>query len=176
MRVFRLTRQKEIQFLRQQSISPDFSNASATRVGEDTTLSQIIQMVSDAAATKAPIAKIADKVSGVFVPAVITIAVDHHSSYGCWQARPLDLHWHEAFPFWSSAARVPSDLRHRLRSWSETVWVRRMASCLRQLFRWKRPEKCEIVALDKTGTITSGEPKVTDMHSGGRRNAKRSCF
>ena len=52
-----------------------FIKCEATRVGEDTTLSQIIKMVSDAAATKAPIAKIADKVSGVFVPAVITIAV-----------------------------------------------------------------------------------------------------
>ena len=52
-----------------------FLRCEATRVGEDTTLSQIIKMVSDAAATKAPIAKIADKVSGVFVPTVITIAV-----------------------------------------------------------------------------------------------------
>ena len=52
-----------------------FIRCEATRVGEDTTLSQIIQMVSDAAATKAPIAKVADRVSGVFVPAVITIAV-----------------------------------------------------------------------------------------------------
>ena len=55
-----------------------FLRCRATRVGEDTTLSQIIQMVSDAAATKAPIAKIADKVSGIFVPTVITIAGDHH--------------------------------------------------------------------------------------------------
>ena len=57
------------------STSPDFLRCEATRVGEDTTLSQIIRMVSDAAATKAPIAKVADRVSGVFVPAVIAIAV-----------------------------------------------------------------------------------------------------
>ena len=46
------------------------------------------------------------------------------------------------FPFWLSVARVPSDLRPRLRSWSEMVWVQSMESCLKQLFRWKRPEKC----------------------------------
>ena len=62
-------------FLQRQLTNPDFLKCEATRVGEDTTLSQIIKMVSDAAATKAPIAKIADKVSGIFVPAVITIAV-----------------------------------------------------------------------------------------------------
>ena len=58
-------------------------------VGEDTTLSQIIQMVSDAAATKAPIAKIADKVSGVFVPAVIAIAACDDRSAGCWRERRI---------------------------------------------------------------------------------------
>ena len=77
-----------------------FLQCEATRVGEDTTLSQIIQMVSDAAATKAPIAKIADRVSGIFVPAVIVIAADHHLSSGCWPERVLALPWQEGFPFW----------------------------------------------------------------------------
>ena len=118
-----------------------FIKCRATRVGEDTTLSQIIQMVSDAAATKAPIAKIADKVSGVFVPAVITIAV---ITFIVWMlaGQTVGYALARAFPFWLSAARVPSDLRPRLRSWSEMVWVQSMESCLKQLFRWKRPEKC----------------------------------
>ena len=85
-------------------------------VGEDTTLSQIIKMVSDAAATKAPIAKIADRVSGVFVPTVISIAVSPPLS-GCWQEKSSDMHLPEVFLFWSSAVPVPLDLPHRLPLW-----------------------------------------------------------
>ena len=94
-------RPKAMPFRRRRSISPDFSNASATRVGEDTTLSQIIQMVSDAAATKAPIAKIADKVSGVFVPVVIAIATAAIIVAGSLlgQGRSA-MRWRAAFPCW----------------------------------------------------------------------------
>lgn len=86
-----------------------FLKCEAMRVGEDTTLSQIIQMVSDAAATKAPIAKIADKVSGVFVPTVIGIAI---VTLIVWllAGKPVALRWRERSLFWSSAARVRSDL------------------------------------------------------------------
>ena len=82
-----------------------FIQCEATRVGEDTTLSQIIKMVSDAAATKAPIAKIADKVSGVFVPAVITIAV---ITTIIWllAGETMAFALARGFPFWSSAAPV----------------------------------------------------------------------
>ena len=78
-----------------------YLKCEATRVGEDTALSQIIQMVSDAAATKAPIAKVADKVSGIFVPAVITIAA---VTIIVWLLS--DLHWQEEFPCWLSVVRV----------------------------------------------------------------------
>ena len=109
-----------------------FIKCQATRVGEDTTLSQIIQMVSDAAATKAPIAKIADRVSAVFVPAVITIAA---ITFVIWMLVG------ESVGF--SLARAISVL---------------VISCPCALGL-----ATQIVALDKTGTITSGEPKVTDL-------------
>ncbi len=86
-------------------------------MGEDTTLSQIIKMVSDAAATKAPIAKIADRVSGVFVPAVITIAVITTIILASGQDRALVMRWQEVFLFWLSAARVHLDLQRRLPLW-----------------------------------------------------------
>ena len=87
----------------------------ATRVGEDTTLSQIIQMVSDAAATKAPIAKVADRVSGVFVPTVITIAI---ITTIVWLLAGQTIGFALArFPFSSSAAPAPWVLPHRLPSW-----------------------------------------------------------
>ena len=80
-----------------------FIRCEATRVGEDTTLSQIIRMVSDAAATKAPIAKVADKVSGIFVPAVISIAV---LTVIVWliAGESVGFAWQEVFLFWLSAA------------------------------------------------------------------------
>ena len=140
-----------------------FIRCEASRVGEDTTLSQIIKMVSDAAATKAPIAKVADKVSGVFVPTVISISVVTMlvwliagQSVGLCAGKRV-------FRFWSSAVPVHWGLQHRWPSWSETAWEPGTESCLRQRPPWRKPEKHEIVALDKTGTITSGEPKVTDV-------------
>ena len=96
-----------------------FLTCEATRVGEDTTLSQIIQMVSDAAATKAPIAKVADKVSGIFVPAVICIALATiviwlfaGESVGFALARGISV--------LVISCPLRSALQHRLRSWSET--------------------------------------------------------
>lgn len=93
-----------------------FLRCEATRVGEDTTLSQIIRMVSDAAATKAPIAKIADKVSGVFVPTVICIAV---VTFIVWMlvGRRSATRSRAASPCSSSAARVHLASRRRSPSW-----------------------------------------------------------
>ena len=98
-----------------------FLRCRATRVGEDTTLSQIIQMVSDAAATKAPIAKIADRVSGVFVPVVISIAA---VTTLIWLLAGQNLGWPPRWP-----------------SWWETVLARRTAYCSRQPSPWRRPER-----------------------------------
>lgn len=108
-----------------------FIRCEATRVGEDTTLSQIIKMVSDAAATKAPIAKVADKVSGVFVPAVIAIAL---LTIVGWllAGETAGFALAREFPSSSSAVPVPSALRRRWPSWWETAWVRKTASSLRQ--------------------------------------------
>lgn len=139
-----------------------FIRAKATRVGEDTTLSQIIKMVSDAAATKAPIAKIADRVSGVFVPVVIIIAVI------------LTLIWiFVGQPFGYALARgiavlvvscpcalglaTPVAIMVGSGLGAKNGILFKTASSLEETGR------IQIVALDKTGTITKGEPTVTDI-------------
>ena len=139
-----------------------FIRAKATRVGEDTTLSQIIKMVSDAAATKAPIAKIADRVSGVFVPVVIIIAVI------------VTLIWiFVGQPFGYALARgiavlvvscpcalglaTPVAIMVGSGLGAKNGILFKTASSLEETGR------IQIVALDKTGTITKGEPTVTDI-------------
>lgn len=139
-----------------------FIRAKATRVGEDTTLSQIIKMVSDAAATKAPIAKIADKVSGIFVPIVIIIAVI------------VTLIWiFVGQPFGYALARgiavlvvscpcalglaTPVAIMVGSGLGAKNGILFKTASSLEETGR------VQIVALDKTGTITKGEPTVTDI-------------
>ena len=139
-----------------------YLRCEASRVGEDTTLSQIIQMVSDAAATKAPIAKIADKVSGIFVPAVIGIAI---VTLIVWLLAG------EAIGF--SLARAISVLviscpcALGLATPVAIMVGNGMGAKNGILFKTavslEETGRTQIVALDKTGTITSGEPKVTDM-------------
>ena len=140
-----------------------FLRCKATRVGEDTTLSQIIQMVSDAAATKAPIAKIADKVSGVFVPVVITIAV---ITFVIWMLAG------ESFGF--AIARAISVLviscpcALGLATPVAIMVGSGMGAKHGVLFKTavslEETGKTQIIALDKTGTITSGKPQVTDIY------------
>ncbi len=134
----------------------------ATRVGEDTTLSQIIQMVSDAAATKAPIAKVADKVSGIFVPVVISIALittvvwlllGH--SIGFALARGVSV-LVISCPCALGLA-TPVAIMVGSGSGAKNGILFKTAQSLEEA------GKVEIVALDKTGTITSGEPRVTDI-------------
>ncbi len=138
-----------------------FLNCEATRVGEDTTLSQIIKMVSDAAATKAPIAKIADKVSGIFVPAVITIARYHdhlaacRTEFGYALARGISVLVISCPCALGLATPVAIMVGNGMGA--------KMVSCSKPQFLSKKPGKVQIVALDKTGTITSGEPQVTDL-------------
>ena len=118
-----------------------FLKCRATRVGNDTTLSQIIQMVSDAAATKAPIAKVADKVSGC-----VCTCSDYHcsSDHYAWLLVELILVLRCAryFPYWLSAVRVHWVLLHRLPSWFGK-WCRceKAVYCSRQQYRWKKLEK-----------------------------------
>ena len=139
-----------------------FIRCEASRVGEDTTLSQIIKMVSDAAATKAPIAKVADKVSGVFVPAVITIAVITTivwmiagQTFGFALARGI------------SVLVISCPCALGLATPVAIMVGNGMGAKHGILFKTavslEETGKVQIVALDKTGTITSGEPKVTDM-------------
>ena len=139
-----------------------FLKCRATRVGEDTTLSQIIQMVSDAAATKAPIAKIADKVSGVFVPAVICIALVTTAvwlligqSFGYALARGISVLVISCPCALGLATPVAIMVGSGLGAKNGILF--KTAASLEETGR------IEIVALDKTGTITSGEPKVTDI-------------
>ncbi len=139
-----------------------FIRCEATRVGEDTTLSQIIQMVSDAAATKAPIAKIADKVSGIFVPAVITIAV---VTMVIWLLVGQTVSFALARGISVLVISCPCALG--LATPVAIMVGNGMGAKNGILFKTavslEETGKMQIVALDKTGTITSGEPKVTDI-------------
>ena len=139
-----------------------FIRCRATRVGEDTTLSQIIQMVSDAAATKAPIAKIADRVSGVFVPAVITIAIITIIAWliagetvGFALARGISV-LVISCPCALGLATPVAIMVGNGKGAKSGILFKTAASL-------EATGRTQIVALDKTGTITSGEPKVTDI-------------
>ncbi|MBR5268251.1 MAG: heavy metal translocating P-type ATPase [Lachnospiraceae bacterium] len=139
-----------------------FIRCEATRVGEDTTLSQIIKMVSDAAATKAPIAKVADKVSGIFVPAVITIAT--LTTFG-WLLFGETIGFALARGISVLVISCPCALG--LATPVAIMVGSGMGAKNGILFKTavslEETGKVQIVALDKTGTITSGEPKVTDI-------------
>ena len=139
-----------------------FLTCEATRVGEDTTLSQIIQMVSDAAATKAPIAKIADKVSGVFVPTVIAIAL---VTIAVWLLAGESIGFALARGISVLVISCPCALG--LATPVAIMVGNGMGAKNGIMFKTavslENAGKTEIVALDKTGTITSGEPKVTDV-------------
>ena len=139
-----------------------FLKCEALRVGEDTTLSQIIQMVSDAAATKAPIAKVADRVSGVFVPIVIGIAAMTiavwllaGASVGFALARGISVLVISCPCALGLATPVAIMVGNGLGAKNGIMFKTAVSL--------EETGKVEIVALDKTGTITSGEPKVTDL-------------
>ena len=139
-----------------------FLRCEATRVGEDTTLSQIIRMVSDAAATKAPIAKVADKVSGVFVPIVITIAVVAiivwmlaGQTFGYALARGISVLVISCPCALGLATPVAIMVGSGMGAKNGILFKTAVSL--------EETGKVQIVALDKTGTITSGEPRVTDI-------------
>ena len=139
-----------------------FLRCEATRVGEDTTLAQIIKMVSDAAATKAPIAKIADTVSGFFVPAVISIAV---VTTIVWLLLGRELGYALARGISVLVISCPCALG--LATPVAIMVGNGLGAKNGILFKTaaslEAAGRTQIVALDKTGTITSGEPKVTDI-------------
>ncbi len=139
-----------------------FIRCEATRVGEDTTLSQIIKMVSDAAATKAPIAKVADKVSGVFVPAVITIAAVTiigwlllGETVGFALARGISVLVISCPCALGLATPVAIMVGNGMGAKNGILFKTAVSL--------EEAGKVQIVALDKTGTITNGEPVVTDI-------------
>ena len=140
-----------------------FLQCKATRVGEDTTLSQIIHMVSDAAATKAPIARIADKVSGVFVPFVITVAIIVTIA---WIIGGQSLSFALARGISVLVISCPCALG--LATPVAIMVGNGMGAKNGILFKTsealENAGKVNVVALDKTGTITKGEPKVTDIY------------
>ena len=139
-----------------------YIKCQATRVGEDTTLSQIIQMVSDAAATKAPIAKIADKVAGIFVPTVISIAV---VTFIVWMFINGEVGYSLARAISVLVISCPCSLG--LATPVAIMVGNGMGAKNGILFKTavslEQTGRVAVVALDKTGTITSGEPKVTDI-------------
>ena len=139
-----------------------YLKCEATRVGEDTTLSQIIQMVSDAAATKAPIAKVADKVSGIFVPTVICIAIATMiiwllvgQSFGFALARGISVLVISCPCALGLATPVAIMVGNGMGA-KHGIMFKTAVSL-------EETGKTQIIALDKTGTITSGKPQVTDM-------------
>ena len=139
-----------------------FIQCRASRVGEDTTLSQIIQMVSDAAATKAPIAKVADQVSGVFVPAVMLIAL---VTILVWLAAGQTIGFALARGISVLVISCPCAL-----GLATPVAIMvgngvgaKNGIMFKTAVSLEEAGKVSVVALDKTGTITSGEPKVTDL-------------
>lgn len=139
-----------------------FLRCRATRVGEDTTLSQIIKMVSDAAATKAPIAKVADKVSGVFVPVVMSIALVClivwlllGESVGFALARAISVLVISCPCALGLATPVAIMVGNGIGA--------KHGILFKTAVSLEKAGKVSIVALDKTGTITKGEPKVTDI-------------
>ena len=139
-----------------------YLKCEASRVGEDTTLSQIIQMVSDAAATKAPIAKVADKVSGIFVPTVIGIATITFiiwmivgESFGFALARAISV-LVISCPCALGLATPVAIMVGNGKGAKNGIMFKTAVSL-------EETGKIQIVALDKTGTITNGEPKVTDI-------------
>ncbi len=141
-----------------------FIKCQATKVGEDTTLSQIIKMVSDAAATKAPIAKIADKVSGVFVPVVITIAVITTiiwlltgATVGFALARGISVLVISCPCALGLATPVAIMVGNGVAAKNGILFKTAVSL--------EETGKTQIIALDKTGTITKGEPRVTDITS-----------
>lgn len=141
-----------------------FIKCHATKVGEDTTLSQIIKMVSDAAATKAPIAKIADKVSGVFVPVVITIAIItiiiwllNGATVGFALARGISVLVISCPCALGLATPVAIMVGNGVAAKGGILFKTAVSL--------EETGKTQIIALDKTGTITKGEPKVTDILS-----------
>ena len=148
-----------------------FLRCEATRVGEDTTLSQIIQMVSDAAATKAPIAKVADKVSGVFVPAVIALAV---ITVIAWLIAGQSVGFSLARGISVLVISCPCALG--LATPVAIMVGNGMGAKNGILFKTavslEKTGKTQLVALDKTGTITQGEPRVTDMIPASGRSEK----
>lgn len=142
-----------------------YIKCKATRVGEDTTLSQIIKMVSDASATKAPIAKIADKVSGVFVPAVITVSL---ITLALWLLVGKDFGYVLARAISVLVISCPCAL-----GLATPVAVMvgsgkgaKSGILFKTATSLEETGRIQIVALDKTGTITKGEPKVTDVIAG----------
>ncbi len=139
-----------------------FIRCEATRVGEDTTLSQIIRMVSDAAATKAPIAKVADRVSGIFVPVVIAVAAVTFlvwmfcgQTFGYALARAISVLVISCPCALGLATPVAIMVGSGVGA-KNGIMFKTAASL-------EETGKVQIVALDKTGTITSGEPEVTDI-------------
>ena len=145
-----------------------FIRCQATRVGEDTTLSQIIQMVSDAAATKAPIAKVADRVSGVFVPAVIGISIVTMvvwllagESIGFALARGISVLVISCPCALGLATPVAIMVGNGMGAKNGIMFKTAVSL--------EEAGKVQIVALDKTGTITNGEPKVTNILPAGEK-------
>lgn len=139
-----------------------FLRCQATRVGEDTTLSQIIQMVSDAAATKAPIAKVADRVSGIFVPAVIAISIVTTivwllagQTLGFALARGISVLVISCPCALGLATPVAIMVGNGIGAKNGILFKTAVSL--------EETGKMQIVALDKTGTITEGQPKVTDI-------------
>ena len=146
-----------------------FIKCRATRIGQDTTLSQIIKLVSDAAATKAPIAKIADKVAGIFVPTVIAIAL---ITLGIWLAvgTTAEIAIMHAVAVLVISCPCALGLATPVAIMVGNGVGARNGILFKTAATLEQAGYTKIVALDKTGTITTGEPLVTDIIPAAEQN------
>ena len=142
-----------------------FLRCRATRVGEDTTLSQIIRMVSDAAATKAPIAKVADRVSGVFVPVIICIAAVVLAVW-LFLGRPFSFALSRSIAVLVISCPCAMGLATPVAIMVGNGKGARNGILFKNAVSLEETGKTDMVVLDKTGTVTTGEPKVTDVVPG----------
>jgi Cu+-exporting ATPase len=154
----------------------------ATGVGEHTLLAGIIRLVGEAQGSKAPVQRLADRISAIFVPVVCAIALATFLAGGGMPAT-LPRRWSMPWPCWSSPARVRLGWRRRRRSWSGPGRAQGPAFWSRMPRRWSGRRRLTVLALDKTGTLTSGRPQVTDIvalgmtvptHSPWRRRSSRT--
>ena len=150
---------------------------TATKVGSETVLARIVQLVGEAQRSRAPVQRLADAVAAWFVPAVVVVAVLTFVVVGRCSARRRRWRtpWSTRSRCSSSPARAPWGWPRRCRSWSASAAARREGVLIRSAEVLERMEKVDTVVVDKTGTLTEGKPRLVDGRGRQRDSARRTC-